>query len=108
MVDQDKDVRAELLKEQYREIFKPELRTVKGVKAKLHLKENAKPVFQRARPVPYALRPAVEEELKRMESDGVLKPIEVSDWATPIFCVPKTAKVQLTQQSKRSSSPSQR
>ena len=25
-----------------------------------------------------------------MESDGVLKPIEVSDWATPIVCVPKT------------------
>ena len=25
-----------------------------------------------------------------MESDGVLKPLEVSDWATPIVCVPKT------------------
>ena len=90
MVDQDNDVRVERLKEQYREIFKPELGSVKGVKAKLHLKENAKPVFQRARPVPYALRPAVEEEMKCMESDGVLKPIEVSDWATPIVCVPKT------------------
>ena len=89
-VDQDNDVWVERLKEQYREIFKPELGTVKGVKAKLYLKENAKPVFQRARPVPYALRPAVEEELKRMESEGVLKPIEVSDWATPIVCVPKT------------------
>ena len=90
LVDQDNDVRVERLKEQYRKIFKPELGTVKGVKAKLYLKENAKPVFQRARPVPYALRPAVEEELKRMESEGVLKPIEVSDWATPIVCVPKT------------------
>ena len=89
-VDQDNDVRVERLKEQYREIFKPELGTVKGVKAKLYLKANAKPVFQRARPVPYALRPDVEEELKRMESDGVLKPIEVSDWATPIVCVLKT------------------
>ena len=50
-VSQDNDVRVERLKEQYREIFKPELGTVKGVKAKLYLKENAKPVFQRARPV---------------------------------------------------------
>ena len=25
-----------------------------------------------------------------MESEGVLKPVEVSDWATPIVCVPKT------------------
>ena len=79
VVTQDNDVPVEHLKEQYRGIFKPELRTVKGVKAKLYLKENAKPVFQRVRPVPYALRPDVQEELKRMESDGVLKPIEVSD-----------------------------
>ena len=89
-VKQNEDVRIERLKEQYAEIFKPELGTVKGVTAKLHLKENATPVFQRARPVPYALRSAVEEELKRMESEGVLKPVEVSDWATPIVCVPKT------------------
>ena len=25
-----------------------------------------------------------------MESEGVLKPIEVSDWATPVVSVPKT------------------
>ena len=114
-VDQDNDVRIERLKEQYREIFKPELGTVKGVKAKLYLKENAKPVFQRARPVPYALRLAIEEELKRMESDGVLKPIEVSDWPpqSSVFLKPMglfvfAAIIRVTQQSKRSSSPSQR
>ena len=89
-VDQDNDIRIERLKERYAEIFKPELGTVKGVTAKLHLKENATPVFQRARPVPYALRSAVEDELKRMENEGVLEPVEVSDWATPIVCVPKT------------------
>ena len=63
---------------------------VKGVAAKLHMKENATPVFQRARLVPYVLRPTVEEELKRLENEGVLKPVEVSDWATPIVWVPKT------------------
>ena len=87
---QDTDSRVEGLKELHAEVFKPELGTVKGVTAKLHLKENATPVFQWARPVPYALRSAVEDELKRMESEGVLKPVEVSDWATPIVCVPKT------------------
>ena len=78
-VGYDNDPRVECLKQQYAEIFKPELGTVQGVTAKLHLKENVTPVFQRARPVPYALRPAVEEELKRMENEGVLKPVEVSD-----------------------------
>ena len=52
---QDTDVRVEHLKEQYAEIFKPELGTVQGV--------SAIPVFKRACPVPYALRSAVEEEL---------------------------------------------
>ena len=89
-VGQDTDSRIEGLKELYAKVFKPELETVKGVTAKLHLKENATPVFQRARPIPYALRSAVEDKLKRMESEGVLKPVEVSDWATPIVCVPKT------------------
>ena len=31
-----------------------------------------------------------KEELKRLENQGFLKPVEVSDWATPIVCVPKT------------------
>ena len=78
-MEQDNDVRIGRVKVRFSEIFKPKLVTVKGVTAKLHLKENAPPVFQRPRPVPYALRSAVEEELKRIENEGVLKPIEVSD-----------------------------
>ena len=65
------------LNERYAEIFKPELGTVKGVTAKLHLKDNVKPVFQKARLVPYALRPAVEKELKKMEDEGIIEQVEV-------------------------------
>ena len=89
-VERDNDERIQRLKERYAEIFKPELGTVNCVTAKLHLKDNVKPVFQKARPVPYALRPAVEKELKRMEDEGIIEPIEVSEWATPIVSVPKT------------------
>ena len=49
-----------------------------------------KPVFQKARPVPYALLPAVEKKLKKMEGERIIEPVEVSNWATPIVCVPKT------------------
>ena len=90
VVEQDNNERIEHLKERYAGIFKPELGTVKGVTAKLHLKDNAKPVFQKPRPVSYALRPAVEKELKKMEDEGIIEPVEVSNWATPIVCVPKT------------------
>ena len=44
-VEQNNDVQIGRLKERYSEIFKPELGTVKGVTAKLHLKENAPTVF---------------------------------------------------------------
>ena len=60
------------LKERYAGIFKPELGTVKGVTAKLHLKDNVKPVFQKACPVPRAFRPAVDNELKKMEDEGII------------------------------------
>ena len=32
----------------------------------------------------------MEEELKRLEHEGVLKPEEVSEWATPTVCVTKS------------------
>ena len=32
----------------------------------------------------------MDEELKLLEHEGVLKPLEVSDWATPTVCVPKS------------------
>jgi len=43
----------------------------------LHLKDSVKPVFQKARTVPYALRPAVEKELKKMEDEGIIEQEEV-------------------------------
>ena len=83
VVEPDNDEHLVRLKERY-----AELSTVKGVTAKLHLKDNVKPAFQKARPVPYALRPALEKELKKMEDEGIIEPIEVSNWATLIVCVP--------------------
>ena len=90
VVERDNNERIDRLGECYDEIFKPELGRVKGVTAKLHLKDNVKPVFQKPCPVPYALRLTVEKELKKMEDEGIIEPLEVSNWATPIVCVPKT------------------
>ena len=35
------------------------------------------------------MRDAVEVELQRMEREGIIEPIEHSDWASPVVCVPK-------------------
>ena len=73
----------------HKNVFDKGLGTIKGFKADIKLQDGAKPVFCKARPVPYALRQKVEEELDRLESLGVVKKVERSDWASPIVCVPK-------------------
>ena len=70
-------------------VFNKGLGTIKGFKADIKLQDDAKSVFCKARPVPYALRQKAEEELHRLESQGVVKKVERSDWASPIVCVPK-------------------
>ena len=46
-------------------------------------------MFCKARPVPYALKPKVEEEIENLENMGILQKVETSEWATPIVAVPK-------------------
>ncbi|CAB4043692.1 Hypothetical predicted protein [Paramuricea clavata] len=73
----------------YAEVFEDKLGTFKSAKARITLKEGSQPQFRKARHVPYSLRPKVEEELKRLQSEGILSKVEWSDWATPIVPVPK-------------------
>uniref|UniRef100_A0A1I8BHK6 RNA-directed DNA polymerase n=1 Tax=Meloidogyne hapla TaxID=6305 RepID=A0A1I8BHK6_MELHA len=59
------------------------------MKAHLHLKSEAKPVFVRARPVPIGVKKAVEDEIDRLLSIGAINPIEFANWAAPILAVKK-------------------
>ncbi|KAL2088270.1 hypothetical protein ACEWY4_015169 [Coilia grayii] len=73
----------------YTSVFKPGLGKVKGIEAKLQVAADAVPKFCKPRNVPYALREAVEKELVKLETEGVISPIKYSEWAAPIVCVPK-------------------
>ena len=39
--------------------------------------------------MPYAIRESLENELDRLESAGIIKKLENSDWAAPVIPVPK-------------------
>ena len=47
------------------------------------------PQFFKPRPVPFALKEKIAEELRRLEKIGVLEKVDFSDWATPIVPVLK-------------------
>ncbi|XP_059046958.1 uncharacterized protein K02A2.6-like [Achroia grisella] len=49
----------------------------------------AQAVWRRARPVPHALRPAVDAELQRLQHEGIISPVEWSEWGTLVVPVVK-------------------
>ncbi|XP_038059572.1 uncharacterized protein K02A2.6-like [Patiria miniata] len=74
---------------EYPELFREEIGELKCITGKLNVRDKAQPAFLKARQVPYALRPRVEAELTKLERQGIISPVESSDWATPIVPVPK-------------------
>ena len=46
--------------------------------------------------MPFVLRATVDDELQKLEREGLLEKVDVSDWATPLVIVPKkNGKVRL-------------
>ena len=76
----------------YPSVFKKGLGTLKGFEAKIYVDSDAVPRFHPARSVPFALRDRVEQELKRLQEEGTLEPVEISEWAAPIVAVLKSDK----------------
>ena len=73
-------------------VFREGLGTLNGFKAKIYVDPDAQPRFFRARPVPYAFRDKVDKELERLQGEGTIEPVEISDWAAPIVTVLKSDK----------------
>ncbi|XP_032879397.1 uncharacterized protein K02A2.6-like [Amblyraja radiata] len=73
------------------EVFQSGLGKLVGIQATISITEGSAPKFFKPRPVPFAIRPAVEAELDNLEQQGVLSRIDWSEWATPIVPVMKKA-----------------
>ncbi|XP_056589597.1 uncharacterized protein K02A2.6-like [Triplophysa dalaica] len=70
-------------------VFKEELGTLRGAKAKIHVPRDAKPRFFRARSLPFAMREKVEAELERLLKDHIIEPVKFAEWAAPVVPVVK-------------------
>ncbi|XP_051782565.1 uncharacterized protein K02A2.6-like [Erpetoichthys calabaricus] len=88
-IEQRKKENLESVLKRHSAVFSKKLGTMKGIKARLTLRPNSAPKFCPPWNVPYALRPRVEAELKRLTALGVISPVEHSDWATPVVPVSK-------------------
>lgn len=56
---------------------------------KLHLKEDAQPVFARAREIPFALREAYATEIDKKIASGFYRKVDFSEWASTTHVVSK-------------------
>ena len=74
---------------EFPEVFTDQLGAFKHHHATLHLKEGTSPRYHRPRTIPFALKDSVETEIQRLVREGILEPVNSSEWAAPIVVVPK-------------------
>ena len=70
-------------------VFTDKLGCLKNFQVNIPVPEGAVPKFCKTRPVPYAMRSRVEEELDRLEKQGVWSRVQYSKWAAPVVVVLK-------------------
>ncbi|XP_058817568.1 uncharacterized protein K02A2.6-like [Topomyia yanbarensis] len=71
-------------------VFEESIGKISRVQANLPLKKDARPVFLKARKIPFNLQKVVEAELDKLVEEGVLTKVNQSNWATPIVPVKKS------------------
>ena len=91
MDEKQVESRLEKLINPYSEVFEEGLGTFTAPKAKIHVDVDAVPKFRKTRPVPYAMKGKIEEELKRLQEEGTIESVQFSEWSAPIvFCCGRT------------------
>lgn len=93
----DREIRLAKLLDSFANVFSESPGMLVGPPAKVHLKENASPVFAKARDVPHALRDRYAKEIENKIRSGFYEKIEYSEWASPTHVVvKKNGKLRIT------------
>ena len=78
------------LLQQNEQLFSNDNTGIKEFTASLKLKPNARPVYQKSRPVPYSMIAKVEDAYEKLIKADIFYPVANSQWASPVVHVPKT------------------
>nr|KAG5697301.1 hypothetical protein BaRGS_004967 [Batillaria attramentaria] len=76
--------------DKFPDLFKEELGCLKDFELEIKFKSDAKPVFHKARPVPFALRDDLTKGYEEGIAKGVWKPVQFNDYGTPVVPIRKT------------------
>lgn len=75
------------MKSKYPNLFESNGEPIEKFEIDINLLESAKPMFQKAYSVPYAIENEVKSEIDRLVEVGVLEKIEHSQWGSPLVVV---------------------
>ena len=70
-------------------MFQSGLGTLQGTEARIHVDKDAKPIYCKARPVPYLLKAKIENKIQQLVDEGTIEPVQFSEWAAPIVPIVK-------------------
>lgn len=73
---------------EYSEVFQ-DIGVCRTPPISIDIDSTVTPRFFKARPVPFALRPQLDEELDKLVAQGIFEPVRHAKWATPIVAVAK-------------------
>jgi len=61
-----------------------QLPAMQGFVHKVRMKEEAVPVQQKLRPLPFAIRDEVDQHLRELEQQGIIERVDQSPWISPV------------------------
>ena len=78
------------MKEKFPNLFSGGIGKLKGYQMKFHIDNSVKPSKQTHYRVPFHLRKLVEDELQKLDSEGIIqRATGPTSWISPIHVVPK-------------------
>ncbi|XP_037806223.1 uncharacterized protein K02A2.6-like [Lucilia sericata] len=79
------------LRKTYPEVFRNEIGHCTHFKVHPQIKPQVVPVFRPKRQVAYAAKDQLDSEIQKLEREGIISPINFSEWAAPIVVVKKAS-----------------